>query len=464
MSKIHSFLVRNLALPIYDIARGTSRFKFNRILEKTQWLPRHEIERLQIKNLRGLLKHAYKTVPLYHRIFKEKGFSSDDIKDLKDLERLPILTKADIRKHHNDLISQNYPRSLLVPRESGGTGDQIWFYVTKEQISWEVAAEFRAYKWANYHLGDRCLVFWGSPIDIPKSAKLIGQLTNALENVSYLNTYVLSDEVLDKYITFMKKFNPEVIRGYASSVYLLAKYVLEKGVKCAHPKAVITTAETLLDFQRKTIEDAFSCQVFDYYGSREIGSIAAECEVHDGYHISSENLVLECVKDGEQVSAGENGEILLTSLRNYGMPFIRYSIGDVGKLSDGECSCGRGLPLLASIEGRVSQFMSVFDKGLGKIIPVSTAGPGLFGGALMYLPIERYRIIQESLNKIIIIAVKGRNYSQRHTDLLIEHIHKFLGNNITLEIKFVNHLPPLPSGKRSVFISKINPFRSTQES
>jgi phenylacetate-CoA ligase len=299
---------------------------------------------------------------------------------------------------------------------------------------------------------------------MPKSAKLIRRLTSALENVSFLNTYVLSAEVLDKYITFMRKFNPEVIRGYASSVYLIAKYMSEKGIKCAHPKAVITTAETLLDFQRKTIEEAFNCQVFDYYGSREIGSIAAECEVHNGYHISAENLVLECVKDGEQVSAGENGEILLTSLRNYGMPFIRYAIGDVGKLSEDPCACGRGLPLLASIEGRISQFMSVLDKRLGKIIPVSTAGPGLFGGALMYLPIERYRIIQESLDKIIIIAVKGRNYSQRHTDLLIEHIHKFLGNNITLEIKFVNHLPPLPSGKRSVFISKINPFRSTQES
>lgn len=464
MGKIHSFFAQKLVLPLYDLIKGTSRFKLRHVLEKTQWLPKQDIERLQIRNLRMLLRHAYKTVPYYHRIFKSRGFSPDNVMSIKDLEKLPILTKADIRKHFKELLSINYPKKKLILSQSGGTGDQIWFYVTREQISWEIAAEFRAYKWANYNFGDRCIIFWGSLIDLAKTTKLIKRLTNFLENVAVLNTYImLSDEILDKYVLFMRKFNPEIIRGYANSIYMIAKYILEKGIKYAHPKSVITTAETLLDFQRKTIEEAFNCPVFDYYGSREIGSIAAECNIHNGYHISAENVVLECVKDGQQVSPGESGEILITSLRNYGMPFIRYAIGDVGKLSDDDCACGRGLPLLDSIEGRVSQFMSIFDKKLGKIVPVSPAGPGLFGGALMYLPIERYRIIQESLDKIIIVAVKGRNYTQKHTELLVEHIRKFLGDNVTLEIKFVDYLPPLPSGKRSVFISRINPFRAVQE-
>lgn len=460
MNKIYSLLAQNLILPLYDLVKDTSRFKYYHILKKTQWLPKKEIEKFQIKKLRALLRHAYKTVPYYHRIFKSIGFSPDSITSIKDLERLPILTKANIRKHFDELISINYPRKKLVLSQSGGTGDQIWFYITKEQMSWEIAAEFRAYEWANYHFGDKCLVFWGSPLDLTKTAKLIKRLTSSLENVTVLNTYVLSDEVLDKYTLFMRRFKPEVIRGYASSIYMIARYILEKGVKCAQPKSIITTAETLPRFRRKIIEEAFNCPVFDYYGSREIGSIAAECEVHEGYHISAENVILECVRNDEQVSTGERGEIIVTSLRNHGMPFIRYAIGDVGKLSDDTCSCGRGLPLLDSIEGRVSEFMSIFDKKLGKIIPVSTAGPGLFGGVLMYLPIERYRIIQESLNKVTIIAVRGKNYTQEHTDLLIKHVRKFLGDNITMEVKFVDYLPPLPSGKRSVFISKINPFRT----
>jgi phenylacetate-CoA ligase len=170
-------------------------------------------------------------------------------------------------------------------------------------------------------------------------------------------------------------------------------------------------------------------------------------------------VVLEFVREGEHVSAEESGEILITNLRNFGMPFIRYAIGDVGKPSDEVCPCGRGLPIMKSIEGRVSQFMAVYDEKLGRVIPVSTAAPGLFGGVLMHLPIEQFRIIQESLNKVVIKAVKRKRYSEEHTKFLINHIRKYLGDNIIIEIKFVDYLPPLPSGKRSIFTSKINPFK-----
>jgi len=281
-----------------------------------------------------------------------------------------------------------------------------------------------------------------------------------LERVIVLDSYVLSDDILEKYVLLMRRFKPEIVRGYASSVYMVAKYILEKGFDdYLHPKAVITSAESLLDVYRHTIERAFGCEVFDYYGSREVGAIAAECEEHCGYHISAENVVLEFVREGEHVSSGESGEILITNLRNFGMPFIRYAIGDVGKPSDEVCACGRGLPLMKSIEGRVSQFMAVYDKKLGRVIPVSTAAPGLFSGVLMHLPIEEFRIIQESLNKVIIKAVKGRGYSEEHTKFLINHIRKYLGDNIIIEIEFVDYLPPLPSGKRTVFISNVNPFQ-----
>jgi len=464
MSRFYSSIAQSIVLPIYDIARNTSRFKFSHFLEKTQWFPREEIDRLQSKNLRALLKHVYDTVPFYRRVFRERGLSPSDIKSVDDLVKLPVLTKADIRNNFSDLVSRGFPKNRLISYQSGGTGDQIRFYITKEQFSWETAAEFRAYRWAGYRFGDRCLMFWGSPIDLARHAGIIKRFTSKLERILVLNTYVVSDEVLGKYARLMRRFNPEVIRGYASSVYMMAKYMLKEGIDYVHPRAVITSAEILLDYMRKTIEDAFGCSVFDYYGSREIGAIAAECEMHSGYHISAENVVLEFVKDGEHVGAGEDGVILVTSLRNFGMPFIRYAIGDVGKLSDEACACGRGLPLMKSIEGRVSQFMAVYDEKLGRVIPVSTAAPGLFSGVLMHLPIEEFRVIQESLKKVVIKAVKGREYSEEHTKFLINHIRKYLGDNIIVEIEFVNHLPPLPSGKRTVFISNVNPFQAKEES
>jgi len=450
--------MQNFMLPIYDFARRTSRFRVGRILEKIQWLPREEIERLQQKNLCAVLKHAYETVPYYRRVFRERRLSLGDVKRVTDLVKLPVLTKALVRRNFSDLVSHTFLKNELIPCRSGGTGDQISFFITREQQSWEIAAEFRAYGWAGYRFGDKCVLFWGSPVDLAKYESMIKRFTSRFERIVVLNTYVLSDEVLEKYTCLMKRFDPIVVRGYASSVYLVANYMLENGIEGVRPKAVITSAESLLDFQRKTIEEAFGCKVFDYYGSREIGAIAAECEEHCGYHISAENVMLEFVKDGEHVAAGEDGEILVTSLRNFGMPFIRYAIGDVGKSSYDVCSCGRGLPLMSSIEGRVSQFMAVYDKRLGRIIPVSTVAPGPFSMALMQVPLESYRIVQESLDRVVIKAVKGKGYLQRHTDFIVAYVRKVFGDNIAVEVEFVDYLPPLPSGKRLVFISKINQF------
>ena len=453
-------MFENFVLPIYDFAKGTSRFRCGRILNKTQWFSREQIEHLQNKNLRALIKNAYENVPYYHRVFKERNLGVDDVRTKEDLRKLPVLLKSDIRRHFSELISRCYPANQLVYRTSGGTGDQIRFYVTKEQMSWEVAAEYRAYGWGNYHLGDKCLLFWGSPLDIAKHDNLVSQLTSQMERVLLLNTYVLSDSVLSKYVELMKRFHPKIVRGYSSSVYLMAQYMLERDIDFEQPEAVFTSAEMLFLFQRLAIEKAFGCPVFDYYGSREVGALAAECEEHAGYHISAENVVLECVENGQQVADGERGVVLVTNLRNHGMPLIRYAIGDVGKPSCKSCNCGRGLPLLESIEGRVSQFMAVYDKQSKQIVPVSTAAPGPFSMALMQVPLESYRIVQESLDRVVIKAVKGKGYSQKHTDFVVNYMRSILGDDVKIEFEFLSYLPSLPSGKRSVFISKINPFQT----
>ena len=458
ISKAYSSFFQNFALPIYDIARGTSRFKYSRILNSCQWLPEREIELLQAKNLRTMYKHAFESVPYYNRLLKSRGLNSDSVQSVEDLQKLPILTKADLRNHYSELISRTYPRRNLLKQTSGGTGDQIRFLVTKEQLSWEISAEYRAYSWANYHIGDRCLTFWGSPIDITKQRRFVNRVAKNFERILIANTYIVTDKVLENYAETMEKFRPDIIRGYSSSVYLMAKYLNKRGLRQVLPRAVITSAESLDRFQRETIEKAFGCPVFDYYGSREVGSMAAECEKHNGYHVSAENVVMEYVKNGENVSSGEEGEIIVTNLRNFGMPFIRYAIGDVGKPSTEVCSCGRGLPLMASIEGRISQFMAVYDKQSGRVIPVSSAAPGPLSMVLMNVPIERYQIVQESLSHLTIKAVKGKGYLQKHSDYVINSLRNIFGDDLDIDFEFLDDLPPLPSGKRSVFISKIDSF------
>src|SRR5271157_1047951 len=323
-------MVQNLVLPFNDLIRGTSRFRQGQILQKTQWFRREEIERLQNRNLRALLKHAYETVPYYRRVFRERHLTPEDIKDSHGLIKLPQLTKEDIQKRPQDFVSVKYDRSRLLPYQSGGSGNPIRFFITKDSSSWEVAAEFRAYAWAGYGLGDRCFMLWGSPLDLTRSSAVFRKINQSLERILIADSFVLSDGFFERSVQVLRKFRPKIIRGYASSVFTLAKYLKHQGICDIRPTSIITSAETLEISMRKTIEDAFGCPVFDYYGSRETGAIASECEEHHGYHISSENVAIEFVDENEHVAAGESGIALITNLRNMGMPFVRYKIGDIG--------------------------------------------------------------------------------------------------------------------------------------
>ena len=188
--------------------------------------------------------------------------------------------------------------------------------------------------------------------------------------------------------------------------------------------------------------------------------MTAECEEHDGFHINAENVLLEFMRDGEPVTDEESGLIYLTNLRNYGMPFIRYEIGDVGRSSSRDCVCGRGLPMMESLEGRASQYMAILDKESGKVVPISTVDTGVVAVLLMHMPVDKYRVVQESLDKILIKVVATENYSQRDTDFIVDYLYQFYGEELKVEIEMVDDLPPLPSGKRSAFISKVNAFKT----
>jgi len=457
MGNLYPFLTQNVILPLYDLFRGTSRFSGERILRETQWFRSEEIERLQNRNLHALLEYAYKNVPFYRQAFRERRLTPADIRNTSDLVKLPQLTKEDIKKSPNELVSVNYDRGRLVPYQSGGSGNPIRFFITKESSSWGIAAEFRAYGWAGYRLGDRCFIFWGSPLDLTRAGTMVRRINRSLERIRMASTFVLSDKVYEESAQELRKFHPKIIRGYASSVAMMAKFLNDTHIRDIRPKAVITSAETLHESMRKSIEEAFDCPVFDFYGSREVGAIAAECEEHSGYHVSAENVVVEFVDDNEAVSPGERGLVLVTDLRNFGMPFIRYKLGDVGVPSDDSCSCGRGLPLISSIEGRISDFMASYDRKHDRIIPVGPIYPVIIA-AVMHLPIENCQVVQENLDQLTIKVVRSESFTSEHTELLIGHIRKYLCSSTRIEVEFVDSIPPLPSGKRSVFISKIDPF------
>jgi len=421
--------------------------KIYRMLEVNQWKKPREIESLQARGLRALLNHAYNNCPYYHEVFKSRGLHPSDIRNVTDLCKLPILTKETIRKNFKGLIATNYPNAKLIPWSTGGsTGEPLRFMHDETDMMYINANNLRMLKWVGYRrFFDKNVTLWGFPQEkTVVTRKLLGFLPQSLELSLFGATY----KEISNIIHVIRKFKPTWLKGYSSYLYLLAKYMEKNGINDIHPRFILSVSEKLYDYQRKKIENVFGCKVFDNYSSREF-SIAQECKEQSGYHIASDILILEFIRDNEQVSAGELGKILVTDLTKFGMPFIRYEIGDLGVPSDETCSCGRGLPLMKSVEGRTTDF--VFTP-TGRFIS-SSAVTLIFKD----LNVEGFQVVQETKEKIIVKIVKGPVFSDKDIHFILNSFKKYVKDDMDVELQFVDEIPPTRSGKRLVVVSSISP-------
>ncbi len=256
----------------------------------------------------------------------------------------------------------------------------------------------------------------------------------------------MSEENLLKYFHDINEWKPGFLRGYASSVYLFAKFIHDNNLKLEfQPKAIFTTSEMLLDKYKELIELIFSVRAFDDYGLNDGGVSAYECDRHCGMHIDMERAALEVVDGENKQVTNQKGKILATNLHNYALPFIRYDTGDLGIISDARCSCGREMPLLKEIIGRTTDFLKLNDIIIGS--PVLTVLMGKFD-------IDQYQIIQESPNSIICKIIKGKTYSEKKDEEYIRRsFHSHVGQiNITFE--YTDSIPTTQAGKHKFIINQ----------
>ena len=223
--------------------------------------------------------------------------------------------------------------------------------------------------------------------------------------------------------------------------------MIKEGIDKLEPIAVTTTAEALSAHQRNEIGNAFDCEVFDHYGAREHAVGSFECPEHAGYHYSGDNGILECVRNNERVSTGEEGAILVTDFTHFSMPFIRYEIGDVGIPSDELCSCGRGLPLIKSVVGRISD------------IVVTPQNKFISGSLLSHifknLNVKEFFVLQETKKKFIIKIVQNENYSLNDSEYILNSFKKYIGPELDINLEFVESIPTTKAGKRHFVKSKV---------
>ena len=451
--QVYSFIARQILAPVLDFSRGTRTMKCLKELEQSQWWPRDKIVELQNQRLRQLVRHAYSKVPYYRRLLDDRGLKPNNIELAEDLVKLPILTKRLIKNNFDNLMAQGFPAKDLVPNRTGGsTGEPLFFYSTRDdQYNWGFAAGQRAYQWAGNELGEKCAwLRWMRPYS-SQIDKLRETAAQFFERVLFLDARDLSAESLLLYTRKLDDFQPAFMRGYPSAIYLLARFIEREGKPSFRPKAIITTSEQLYDYQRDLFSKVFQCETYSHYGSWEVHAIASECPEHSGYHIAAENIIVEIADDkGRPVPAGEEGRILITNLHNYAMPFIRYEIGDVGVSCDEACPCGRGLPLLAALNGRIHDVL--FTRS-GKPIP------SLPYDFFASLGVEQFQIVQETYERVVVKLVLEREYPAEHLDKLTKETtgqyRPLFGEDVDIIIELVDQILPTEAGKRKFVISDV---------
>ena len=427
----------------YDKLEGRRVYACQRYLEKTQWLNKADLQKLQFKRFKRLLIHAYENVPHYHRCYEKANFHPRNFNSFDDLPKIPILEKSTIRLELDTMLPRNVSKNKLIcGRTSGTTAFPVKFYRGKTDLSWAIGAELRGYSWAGYKAGDKLGLFWAYPLERARNFKF--KLKELLKRRRLLNVANLSEESMDRFAAILHRFKPSFIRGYTHSLNLFAAYLLQNDRFSINPRAIFTVSSTLFPHYRKAIEKAFNCKVHDYYGSNEVGYIAAQCGEHEGLHVSEENIFLEIVDDGEPVNAGEEGEVLVTNLHSYNMPFIRYNIGDSGKMLTDACSCGRELSLM-TLEGRNYEYFMNSDGSFTSLRDFATVFEDL--------PISEFQVVQESLDLIVIKIVAAPGYTDEHTRFIEKNIR--LRGSAEIRVELVNSNPHAGLGKPRYLVSRI---------
>ena len=450
---IGAFFRRNLFEPLWTLKTGSPKVPYWRFLEKTQYLSEEELKLRQWAKFKEIVGYAYHHNAFYRALYEKAGIHPDNIGNAKDIKKLPVVTKYDIRSNYDAIISQGFDKNRLLHSKTGGsTGVSLKLYKTEECSELKNACARRSDRWSGWDVGEPIAALWGS-LEVEKESIFKDKIKKLLiAPVSYLNTMNINENSVSAFADKWKKTKPTLLFGHSHSIFILAKYLKNLKIKLRAPKGIITTSMMLLDSERAYIEKEFCAKVFDRYGCEEVSLIASECEKHEGYHLNIEHLFIEFVKpNGEYAKPGEQGKIIVTDLLNKAMPFIRYQVDDFGIPSDSKCSCGRGLPLMGKIVGRVADFLVRKDGSL-------VAGVSIIDRTLTSIRgIEQMQIIQEDLDNISVNLVREPSFTANSKSQLINELKFSIGFSTNIKIIHVDRIIPEKSGKYRFCISHVKP-------
>jgi len=435
-----------LGFKVVDFFRKTETVDIYEKLLRNQWVSPGQIKEIQFSNLKNLLIHAQDNVPYYKKKFKECDFNAYKFNSFEELKNLPILTKDDVRENFEEIKAVNF--NDFIPRitqTGGSTGKPLITFKDKLSHSYLWGNNFRGWNAAGYDLGERFVQIATGSL-LPNTTSIINKLYNFFQNSYLIPSYHLTDEKLEEIVGVINSTRGKFIYGYSSTLALLANFCIRSGISLKEGiNAIFTSSDMLFPNQREEIEQVFHTKVFDIYGCPEGGILTFECEEHSGYHINQESAYLTI----ENLNNLGVGNIISTPLFNYAFPLIKYNTGDVGKIENKLCNCGRGLERISELGGRIRDFVILED---GRYIH------GAFFNHLNVFYdanwIKQYQIVQEQIEEITIKFTCISDPIQEDLGKIKESLHKGLLPSLNINFDF-SGVEYSKGGKFRLIISKV---------
>lgn len=448
---LYEALFKHLMFPAYEtVVRQRETARFVSECDRNQWLPAPALHDLQLARLNALLSHCWTQVPFLQDYWRDHGLTPRALQHVDELAAYPTFTKSLITANYDRMIATNWRGRTLSKTTGGSTGDPFRFEYTMDSYARRTAAMWRGYGWAGAGLGARTAYLWGTGMRQGGWGGLKDKLYHGAFNRRFFDVFKLSADNIDQRIREVAEYGPDAVVGYVAPLALVARHMIATGKQVNHVRGVITAAEALYEPERRDIEKAFGCRAFNTYGSREVMLMAAECDKHEGLHVTADQMVLETVNEqGQPVGPGRSGQVAVTDLFNYGMPLVRYLNGDSATQATAPCSCGRGLPLLSSVDGRVLDLIRTPD---GRVLP----GEIFVAFALGWPPLRQYQAVQTATNVLQFRLVLNRPWQAGEREALLTALQNLTGPQMQAQLAEVDEIPTNATGKRRISVSLQN--------
>lgn len=418
-------------------------------LKDESQLSKHEWMELQNIRLRQVLTFAARCVPYYQKILEQIALLPDSIDVRREMRRIPILTKSIIRENLSELIAEPINKSSFFENTTGGsTGVPLKFFQDQNYQTTAAAIDVFVREWWGIRPYDRTALIWGADREFYQRS-LKERLYEWRLRLRSINAFRMTDESLLDFCRMLKRWRPPYLMGYSSALEVLAKCAQHHNINNIKFKAIRSSAEMLWPHQRQLISEVFNSPVYNFYGSREVNNLAAECPEEGRLHLISTWRYIEIVNErGEPLPDGELGFIIVTDLSNYSMPFIRYRNEDMGSYSNVPCPCGRPSPILDKLIGRSTDLIR------------TPAGEVIHGEYFTHLfyghnNIRQFQVHQTTLDRLVVRYVpEGTSCSESIAEI-VKKIRERLGREMVVSVEECNNIPIPSSGKHRFTISDV---------